>query len=222
MARNAMGPSTLQLFRGGLNDLNLWAKHLGGACCDGPTVVVDRLNPTINPENANVHTAPFGNRDNWRFGDHDDSRRDAIIRHINAHGVGAQLEVLVIPTFSLLYTVQVVVMAEEAGLTFSLATRNGTALPAGQLIQVAETDSAVSCGEVSRVQTEGSFAGFGQLGGASRVHVLGVSGIGGEFALEADALILQVDSMPVGGVKGYFDVLVHIDYIAPGRSEAMR
>lgn len=223
MARVSMDAKALQLFRGGLNKLSLWAQHIGGMCCDPvPAVTMDRLNPTINPENALVHTRPFGNRDYWKFSDADDTARANIVQHINTQGVGAQLEIIVIPTFSLLYSVQVVALAEEAGLTFELKTRNGTVLPAGQLIQVSETDGGMGCGEVARVQAAGAYTGLGALAGAHRVHTLGVSGIGGEFALEADVLILEVTGLPAGGVKGYFDLLVHANYIAPGRSESLR
>jgi hypothetical protein len=225
MARNAKSAKAYQLFRGGLNDLskNPWIQNLGNGCCEAaPAIDQDRLNPTINPENALVHTRPFGNRDHWQFGEHDDTTRARIVKHINTNGVGAQLEVLVLPTFSLLYTVHVVTFAEEAGLVFELKTRNGTALPSGQEIKISETDSGDGCGEVARVQTAADAAALGELGGASRVHNLFVSGQGGQFALEADVLILEVKSLPADGVKGYFDLRIHANYIAPGRSESTR
>jgi hypothetical protein len=226
MARVAKNAKALQLFAGGLNDIknNIWAKHLGGTCCD-PAVEVDsdRLNPTINPENALVHTRPFGNRFHWRFMEKTRAERKKIVDFINAKGVGAQLEILVIPTFSLLYSVHIALLAEEAGFAFTVKTRNGTALPAGQLIKVSETDSGAGCGEVARVQAAGSLAGIGALAGATRVHNIAVSGTGGEFALEADVIILEVTALPAGGaLKGEFDVLAHINYVAPGRSEAAR
>lgn len=238
MARTAMGAKALQLFRGGLNKLSLWAEHIGGACCD-PAVApkIDRLSPTINPENANVHTNPFGHRDYWHFGTLADSIREQIIRHINTQGVGAQLEVMILPTFCLLNAVRVDVLAEETGLAFTLKTRNGTVLPgtttypdvgeepgapSGQLIKVAETESGSGCGEVARVQSAGAYTGIGALGGATRTYTLGVAGHGGEFALEADVLILEVTALPVGGVLGHFDIQVHATYTAPGRSEASR
>lgn len=223
MARVSMGAKALQLFRGGLNKLSLWAGHIGGACCDpAVTPKIDRLNPTINPENANIHTNPFGHRDYWHFGTLLDSLREQIVRHINAEGVGAQLEVMVLPTFSLLNAVRVDVLAEETGLTFKLKTRNGTVLPTGQLIKVEETEGGDGCGEVSRVQSAGAYTDIGALGGATRVYNMGVSGRGGEFALEADVLILEVTALPAGGVVGYFDLQVHATYTAPGRSEAAR
>jgi hypothetical protein len=224
MARVTMPADTLQVFRGGLNKLSLWAQHIGGACCDpAVTPVIDRLNPTINPENANIHTNPFGHRDYWHFGTLADSERQRIIDFINTEGVGAKLEVMVLPTFSLLNVVRVDILAEETGLAFTLSTRNGTVLPTGQLIEVAETDSGDGCGEVARVQTVMTdYTGLGPLGGATRVYHMGVSDQGGEFVLEADVLVLEVTAVPAGGVKGYFDMQVHATYTAPGRSEAPR
>jgi hypothetical protein len=223
MSRVAKSVKAHQSFRGGLNDLskNPYIQALGSSCCEPAAAVdQDRLNPTINPENALIHTRPFGNRDYWQFGEFADSERARIVQHINTHKVGAQLEILVVPTFSLLYSVQAVVFAEEIGLKFKVKTRNGTKLPSGQLIKVAEKDGGSSCGEVERTQSVGDLNDIGSLDGATRVHTLAVSDIGGEFALEADVLILEVTSMPSIGVVGNFDLRVHTNYIAPGRSEA--
>jgi len=225
MARIAKNVKAKQVFRGGLNDLskNPWIQQLGNGCCEvAPAIDQDRLNPTINPENALVHSRPFGNRTHWQFSEENDRTREDIVRWINTNGVGAQLEILVLPTFGLLHSVQVVVLAEEAGFTYVLKTRNGTVLPTGQLIQVSETDAADGCGEVARVQAAGAYTPLGALAGASRVHTLGVSNIGGEFILEADVLILEVLSLPAGGLTGTFDVRVHANVIAPGRSESAR
>lgn len=223
MARTAKNAKAMQLFRGGLNKLSVWAEHIGGDCCDAkPTITQDRLNPTINPENALVHTRPFGNRDYMQYSEFNDSKRVEIVKWINDNGVGAQLELLVIPTFSLLSTVEFTVLAEEAGFTFDLKTRNGTVLPAGQLIKVSETEGGAGCGEVARVQAVGGYTGLGALGGATRVMNLGVSDKLGEFALEADVLILEVTALPAAGLKGFFDFRANINYVAPGRSEATR
>jgi hypothetical protein len=223
MARIAKSPKAVQLFRGGLNDIskNPWVQNLGGDCCN-PAIAVDqdRLNPTINPENANIHTRPLGNRDYWRYSDGNDTLRRQIVQHINTAGVGAQLEILVIPTFALVTSIQVVTLAEESGLVFKLKTRNGTVIPVGQKIKVSETDSGDGCGAVAREQAVADKDDLGPLAGASRVHNLFVSDIGGEFALEADALILEVKSLPATAVTGSFDIMVHLTYIAPGRSEA--
>lgn len=227
MPRNAKSPKAIQVFRGGLNDLlkNPWVQNIGLGCCDPvPTIDPDRLNPTINPENDNVHSRPFGNRLHWRFSEHDDTTRARIVNHINTVGVGAQLEVLVIPTFAFWHSLHVVTLAEETGLVFSLKTRNGTTIPSGQTIHVTETDSGAGCGEVARVQTPAaSLTNIGPLGGATRVHDIFVTANGGEFALEADVLILEVTALPASGrVEGFFDLLIHSTTVAAGRSEAAR
>lgn len=225
MARIAKTEKAMQLFRGGLNDLskNPWLQNIGFGCCDPVHKIdQDRLPPTVNPENAQIHSRPFGNRLFWQFSEHDDSTRAQIVRHLNEVGVGAQLEIIVIPTFSLTHSVHTVTLAEETDLVFELKTRNGTELPSGQLIKVSETDSGDGCGEVARVQAAADPAEIGPLDGASRVHNLFVSDKGGEFALEADVLVLEVVSVPAGGIKGNFDIRVHTNAIAPGRSESTR
>ena len=225
MARVPKSDMAMQLFAGGEADLskNVWVQNLGNCCCgEVPTIDQDRLNPTINPENALIHTRPFGNRMAWHYGDIDDSQRRRIVKHINTKGVGAQLEILTLPTFGLLYSVQVVTLAEETGLVFEMKTRNGTVIPSGQQIKVSESDGVDTCGEVTRVKGTADKAALGVLDTANRVHDLFVSGTGGEFILDADVIILEVKSLPADGVKGEFDLLVHINYVAPGRSEAPR
>ena len=225
MARVAKDAKAKQVFKGGLNDLskNPWIQQLGNGCCEvAPAIDQDRLNATIHSENSLVHTRPMGHRDYWQFSEHDDTTRRQIVKHLNDNGVGAILEILVVPTFAFLQSVHVVAMAEEAGLEFEVVTRNGTVLPSGQLIKVSETDGADGCGEVGRVQAAGDLAAVGLLNGASRVHTIAVSDQGGEFALEADVIQLKVKSLPAGGVKGAFDMRVHITYFAVGRSEATR
>jgi hypothetical protein len=222
MARVAKSAKAYQVFRGGLNDLskNPWIQNLGNGCCEvAPVIDQDRLNPTINPENSLVHTRPYGNRDYWQFSEMSDSDRARVVKHLNDNGVGAQLEVLVLPTFSLLSTVAIVTFAEEAGLVFEIKTRNGTVLPSGQLIKVLETEGA-DCSGVVRVQSAADPADIGPLEGATRVHNLFVSDKLGEFSLEADVLILEVVSMPASGIVGAFDLRVHANVVAPGRSEA--
>ena len=220
MARTAMNAKAYQVFRGALNKLSVWAQHLNGACCEpGVTISYDRLNATVNPENANIHTSPFGNRDNWRFSEHADSDRKRIIDWINTNGVGSQIEILVLPSHSFLSYATIKVLAEESGFTFDIKTRNGTVLPAADLIGVTETDG-VDCNSVVRAQGSGAYTGLGALSGATRKYVYGAAANGGNFVLDADVVILEVTALPAGGLKGYFDVQVDVTYAAPGRSEA--
>lgn len=223
MARVAKSVKAKQVFRGGLNDLskNVWVQNLGNGCCEtAPSVDQDRLPPTVNPENSLVHTRPYGNRDYWQFSEFAGTDRGRMVKWLNDNGVGAQLEVMVIPTFSLLSTVSITTFAEETGLVFELKTRNGTLLPSGQKIKVLETDSGDGCGEVSRVKSAADEGSIGPLEGASRVHNLFVSDKLGEFALDADVLILEIVSLPAGGIVGAFDLRINANYVAPGRSES--
>ena len=222
MAWTAKSAKAYQLFRGGLNKLSVWAQHLSGACCEpGVTIDYDRLNRTINPENANIHTSPYGTRDNWRFSEEADSERKRIVDWINTQGVGAQLELVVLPAHTFLTHLTLKVLAEEAGFTFDLKTRNGTVLPDTQLIKVSETDSADGCSSVGRVQAAGAWTGLGALSGATRVYTYGAAGDGGNFVLDSDVVILEVTGLPAGGLKGFFDIQLDATYVAPGRSEAL-
>lgn len=227
MARVAKGSKDLQIFRGGLDDIartNIWARHIGGACCaPGVAVDIDRLPPTVNWENANIHTSPLGGRDNLRIsqlGGGDTIRRE-IVDHINKHGVGAQIAVAVLPTFGFLQAVHIVALAGETGLKFKVVTRNGTALPDAQVIKVDELDATGDCSGVQRTKAAGDLAEVGVVtAGQSRTHVIAVAADGGEFILEADELILEVTGVPADGVKGHFDLEVHVSYTGYGRSEA--
>jgi hypothetical protein len=222
MSTNPMSAKAVQVFRGGADRLGVWGKHLGSGCCDGavPTPVVDRLVPTINPENGTVHSRPYGNKYNFSFGDLNSADKQAIVTAINTHGVGTQLEVLVIPTFSFATSVNVVVHAEEAGLAFKLTTRNGLKVPSEQKIMVKETEGGVGCASVTRVQSTTTFQDIGALNGATRVYHIGTS-TKGEFSLDSDVYILEVISVPAGGVKGHFDIEIHANFINAGRSEAL-
>lgn len=225
MAFTAKSSKALQSFRGGLNSLakNPWIQNLGNGCCEvAPVIDQDRLNRTIHAENALVHSRPFGNRLHWQFGELDDTTRRQIVAHINTQGVGAQLEIIVIPTFAFVHSIHTVTLAEETGLVFELKTRNGTPIPSDQEIKVSETDAGDGCGEVARVKAAADKANIGALDGASRVHNIFVAANGGEFSLDSDVIILEVKSLPADGVKGFFDILVHNTTVAAGRSEATR
>jgi hypothetical protein len=225
MAFVAKDNKTLQVFRGGFNDLskNPWLQNIGNGCCEpGQTIDQERLPRSLHPENALVHSRPFGNRLHWRFSELDDTTRRQIVAHINTHGVGAKIEVITIPTFAFVHSVHTVTLAEESGLVFKLYARNGTAVPSGQLIKVSETDSGDGCGEVARVRGAADKNAIGALGGASRVHNIFATANGGEFALEADVWVLEVVSVPADGVIGSFDLLIHSLTVAAGRTEASR
>ena len=226
MARNQMGAKAIQLFRGGYNKLPLFAQFLGQGCC-GLDVkpVIDRLPCTQNWENANIHTSPLGGRDTWQFSLLNDTEKADVVAAINQGGVGTQLEILLIPTFAFLQNLRVAVLSAEPGLTFVVKTRNGTELPQGNRFEVTEAwDGECGCPVRAKTDTDwiaGEGQTIGDLGdGVVKKYSYAQDTAGGRFALEADVVILEVASMPAGGVAGLFDILADLSYTSNGRSES--
>ena len=224
MARNAKPAGAVQAFRGGLPKLGVWAQHLGGDCCAPSAAVdIDRLPPTVQWENANIHTSPIGGRNaTWRFKELKQEDRRAIIDAINAGGVGTIIEAQLIPTFSYVTAVAATVFAEETGLTFRLVTRNDTYTTSANTPIVSEVDGGNGCGGVVRTLTNTNDDAnwtFGALEGDSRRYY--IDGHLRDFALEADVLGLEVVSMPAGGVVvGKFDLTLDLTYESYVRSAA--
>ena len=224
MARNAKPAGAVQAFRGGLPKLGVWAQHLGGDCCAPSAAVdIDRLPPTVQWENANIHTSPIGGRNpTWRFKELKQEDQRAIIDAINAGGVGTIIEAQLIPTFSYVMAVAATVFAEETGLTFRLVTRNGTYATSANTPMVSEVDGGNGCGGVVRTLTDDDDDDnwtFGALEGDSRRYY--IDSHLRDFALEADVLGIEVVSVPAGGVVvGKFDLAIDLTYESYVRSAA--
>lgn len=224
MARNAKPAGAVQAFRGGLPKLGVWAQHLGGDCCAPSAAVdIDRLPPTVQWENANIHTSPIGGRNpTWRFKELKQEDQRAIIDAINAGGVGTIIEAQLIPTFSYVTGVAATVFAEETGLTFRLVTRNDTYATSANTPIVSEVDGGNGCGGVVRTLDDTDDDDnwtFGALEGDSRRYY--IDGGLRDFALEADVLGIEVVSMPAGGVVvGKFDLALDLTYESYVRSAA--
>lgn len=220
MARNAKSANNIQVFRGSRTFKDVFAQNAGLGCCDdGATTAHDKLAARVRFDNELAHLNPHGANDKFRFpyGNGFEGYRNGIIDHINTVGVGAQVSVLVIPTYAFVTGVGIHVAAEEAGLTFNVLTRNGLTLPVEQAILVTSTASGGDC-EVDRSQEdlngEGTFdfEGIGAMEGALALDYFTRSCCG-EFSLEADEIILEVASMPAGGVvNGLFDLTVSVSY----------
>lgn len=220
MARVAKSADNIQVFRGSKPKMDVFAANSGIGCCDpGLDPAYDKLAERTRFDNALAHSNPTGANDKYRFpgGNGFDSDRAAILAHINAVGVGAEISVIAIPTYAFLTGVGLHIAAEEPGLTFNLVTRNGLGLPASQVIQVAAAAGALPC-EITRTQTVGSLTGFGALGTDLFRDIFARDG-DGEFALEADELILVVATMPVDPVVGLFDITVAASYDVIHRAE---
>ena len=225
MARVPKAETNLQVFRGSRPRLDVFAKNAGTGCCGtGAQVEYDKLAERVRFDNALAHSNPTGANDKFAFpqGDGFAYNSAEIIEHINTHGVGATISVLVIPTYAFVTGVGVHIAAEEPGLTFNLITRNGLALPGGgngEVIEVIATDGAEGC-EIIRTQAGGSFEGFGALGNARFIDIFGRYGQG-EFSLEADEIVLEVATLPASGVvTGAFELEVSVSYDVIHRAEA--
>lgn len=223
MARAAKSVNNIQVFRGSLPRADVYAQNSGSGCCgvdQGQSV--DRLGQRTRFDNGLAHSNPTGANDKFNIpgGSGFAGVKREIIDHINAVGVGAQISVLAIPTYAYVTGVGLHIAAEEPGLTFTLTTRNGLALP---LVAVDVVGAVAGDGcEMTRTLTAGSaasFVGFGALGSNQFIDIFGRDGQG-EFSLEADELILTVASIPAEPVVGLFDIDVSVSYDVIHRAAA--
>ena len=225
MARTPKAVDNIQVFRGSRPREDVFSKNANSGCCGtGTQTDHDKLAGRTRFDNALAHSNPTGANDKFvvPYGDGFADARTNMINHINTFGVGAQISVLAIPTYAFVTGVGIHIAAQEAGLTFNLITRNGLVLPATAVIIVDAAAADAGC-EVERTQTAGtiaSFAGFGALGaGVLFRDIFGREGQG-EFSLEADELILEVATVPAGGlVVGEFDITVSVSYDVIHRAE---
>lgn len=223
MARTAKSVNNIQVFRGSLPRPDVFAKNSGSGCCGvDQGASVDRLGQRTRFDNGLAHSNPTGANDKFTVpsGNGFSGVSREIIDHINAVGVGASISVLALPTYGYLTGVGVHIAAEEPGLTFTLSTRNGTALPVA-LVNVVEAAPGVSGCEIARTNTAGnlaSFTSFGALDGNLFIDILGRNG-NGVFMLEAEELILTVTAMPATPVVGLFDITVSASYDITHRAE---
>lgn len=228
MARNEKAADNLQVFRGSKPQLDVFAQNSGSGCCNNDKPEHDKLAERVRFDNALAHLNPTGANDKYvfPFGAGNESTRKDIVDHINRYGVGATISVLAIPTYAFVTGIGVHVAAEEAGVTFNVVTRNGLTLPSDQQFSVEAADNpAAPCG-ITRTRTEigegatSIFEGIGALNGNRFVDYFAKSCCG-EFSLEADEIILEVATMPAGGVvNGEFELTVAVSYDILNRAEA--
>lgn len=228
MARAAKNAENIQVFRGSLPKQDVFALNAGSGCCGpGAGLEPDRLGDRVHADNGLIHSNPSGFNDKFRIGFGGDNGFSAvnsqIVEHINTYGVGAQISVLVIPTFARVKSVAIKVEAQETGLTFNLITRNGLTLP-NDVVDVVVITAGDGC-SVTRTRTAGSdasFAGFGALtAGQLAKYILAYESLG-TFALEADELILQVAAIPGTPVTGLFAIDVAVSYDVVRRCDEPR
>lgn len=229
MARNAKSANNIQVFRGSKPRQDVFAQNSGSGCCASPLADYDKLADRVRFDNALAHLNPTGANDKFvvPFGAGNESTRQEIVDHINAIGVGAEISVIAIPTYAFLTGLSVHVAAEEPGLTFTIKTRNGLVIPSDITFAVdAVDDPSNPCG-ITRTLTEDSEgtwfeSGFGALEGSRFIDYFarGCCGLD-QFSLEADEIILEVATMPAGGViTGAFELNVAVGYDILNRAEA--
>lgn len=224
MAREPKSATNIQVFRGGLPQPDVFAKAaMESQCCNdnGLTSTFDKLPSRLRFDNGLNHMSPLGGREEFTIpvgGANFAATEADIINHINAEGVGATISVLAIPTYAFVTGVGIHIEAEEAGLTFDLKTRNGLVLPGasygdgpanGEIIMVTAEGNGCT---VDRTQDSGAFEGFGGLDDAQFIDIFGRYAQG-NFALDADEIMLEVASMPASGVvTGAFRLTISVAY----------
>lgn len=228
MARAPKSENNIQVFNGSRPQPDVFAANAGSGCCGtGVDLLYDKLGERVRFDNGLKHLSPAGGVERYRFpaGNGFNSHRDAILRHINAEGVGATISVIAIPTYAFVTGIGIHIAAYETGLTFDLITRNGLLFPSRGLIITAEADPDSPCGVTRTVEEGGegeplAIEGFGALAaGELFIDHFYRDGFGA-FALEADEIILRVASMPAGGVVvGNFDLTISASYDVIYRAE---
>lgn len=179
-----------------------------------------------------------------------ENEKNNIVNFINAVQVGAQIGVLCIPNYAFVTDVAVKIEASEPGLTFNLKTRNGLKLPSAKVVTVTTSEDPNSpCNKVRTMTESGggnatvegtadlntgavtgtatadvgnvaAFNGFGALGqDVQSIAIFGRDGQG-QFAMEADEIILEVASMPTNKrITGAFRIIVSVNYTICDRAE---
>ena len=226
MARTPKAANNIQVFRGSRPREDVFSKNANSGCCGtGTQTEHDKLAGRTRFDNALAHSNPTGANDKFvvPYGDGFADARTNMINHINTFGVGAQISVLAIPTYAFVTGVGIHIAAQEAGLTFNLITRNGLLLPDNDMFMVNASAADAGCEVVRTLGAIGEssvYNGFGALAkGVLFQDRFGRDGHG-VFSLEADELILQVVTMPAGGlVVGEFDLTVSVSYDVIHRAE---
>lgn len=225
MARNPKADKNIQLFRGSRTRLGVVKDMLGSDCCGENAIDLahDKLADRVHFSNGLAHSNPTQANDKWAFpGTGLDFNDREVIDHINRVGVGAQISVLVIPTYAFLNKLSVAVLNSEPGLTFTLKTRNGLNLTPDRSISVSVEAGDGDC-EVTRVQgTTAITAPFGALTDDELQHYRFGVYDNGKFSLEAEEIIVEVVTMPTlngGKVIGDFNFQVAVNYEVVQRAE---
>lgn len=227
MAFVAKDPKDLQVFRGSRPKVDVFTATAGDGCCGtGPAVDYDKLDPVVRFDNALAHQNPTGANDKYHvpYGNGFDINRDSIIQHINKHGVGARVSVLAIPTYALIRGVAIHISGAEDGLTFNLKNRNSQTLLGnlgGKKITGTRAEGDCVTTRAAEDIDQTALEGFGALpGGARTIDLQLFAKDTTNFAVDSDALQLEVATMPASGkVAGDFDIQIAVSYDVVRRAE---
>ena len=224
MAINPKSADNIQVYRGALPAMDVFAQNSGAGCC-APNVTsdYDKLGTVVHFDNALAHLNPKGANDKLRISPSVNGMQREVIDHINAVGAGAQISVLVIPTFALVKSIGVHVAAAETGLTFNLVSRNGLNLALdvdapitglSSIFQVASAAGASTCDPLVRTRTNRpDLDGIGALGANEFIDIFANYDMAAAgFALDAEELILEVATVPATPIAGTFDITVAVNY----------
>lgn len=221
MARALKGAKALQVFRGSKPKADVFARTAGDCCAPADTSGYDKLGCRVRFDNSTAHENPTGANEKFHYQKQRfevESKLDQVA-HLNKNGVGAQLSVLVIPTYAFVTGVGVVILASEPGLTFKLVTRNGLALPNAQRPKVDVAGD--TCCPTRTQGTQSIVTAWGQLPAGITEQYLFGRDAAGTFSLEADEIMVEVVTMPTSGIiSGDFDFIVSASYDIINRAES--
>ena len=93
----------------------MFTSNAGIGCCGPVDFDYDKLGERVRFDNGLKHLSPSGGVERYRFpgGNGFSDDRAAIINHINAVGVGAEISVIAIPTYAFVTGVGVHIESEE-------------------------------------------------------------------------------------------------------------
>lgn len=222
MARVPKSEDNIQVFRGSRPKADVFAMNAGAGCC-GPDLdfAYDKLAERTRFDNGLKHVSPTGGVERYQFPSNPGfNDKAAIIAHINAVGVGAEISVIAIPTYAFLTGLGIHVAAEEVGLVFEVDTRNGLVLPAAGFSVAATQDPDNPCAVLRTLdESEVGLTGIGPLADGVLFMDYFFRDGDGAFALEADEIILRVTAIPATPVVGTFDMTISASYDVIHRAE---
>jgi len=215
MAWNEIDGNTLQMFAGGRRNLDVFARTLGkGTCdCDVIGVAQDRLVNPLQFDRGLSHLSPSGGRETFFFGNHQQKVLNLELKaHLNRVGVGALVEIIAIPTGSVITGLSVGVYSMDDGLKFALKTRNGANLPAtGQKFSVPKEGCPLDITAVAASATALQNI-IAPAAANQSEHFVYAGYTNAVLNGNADVLVMELVTMPTSGIVTDFNIIVDLSY----------